>query len=412
MGSMTHAHPYDSITREQIEQYGSLKWTAYPGAAGAWIAEMDFGVAPAIREAYLSVDARDLYGYAPAELVADMQQATADFYRDSYGWNVDPAMIAPLPDVLAGLSAAINLFTPPGSKVVVPTPAYMPFLDLPTVAGREIVEVPLIRRLGAAQGEGSWEFDYQALDAALAAAGPDGTSGGLLIMCNPHNPIGKVYTREELARIAEIVDRHGAVVFNDEIHAPLVYAGNEHINYPTVSAAAAQHTVTATSHSKSFNTPGLKCAQLIFSNPAHLRIWEQKGTFLSKGASNPGLLCAVAAYRDSRDWLADTRDYLSGNIDALGELLAEHLPQVGYIRPQGTYLAFLDMSALGLPGSPQQFFLDNAHIALTDGRLCGVIGENHARLNLGTPRPILTQIIRDMAQAVRAAADMHTEQGA
>ena len=145
------------------------------------------------------------------------------------------------------------------------------------------------------------------------------------MLCNPHNPIGRVYTRAELEELSSIVEKHGARVFSDEIHAPLTFSGHTHVPYASINDTAANHTVTVTSHSKSFNTPGLKCAQIIFSNEADVATWDTHGMFTGKSAANPGLLAAVAAYRDSRDWLADTSAYLERNRDALPGLSLIHI---------------------------------------------------------------------------------------
>lgn len=395
-------HLYDDVSIESLVDKGSCKWSTYPGAIGAWTAEMDFGVAPAIRDTLTTLNDRDLYGYAPPALTRDMAAATSAFYSSRYGWDVNPDWVSAASDVLTAMSATLTFYTEPGHKLVIPTPAYMPFLTLPPIYGREFVEVPMERTAD------SWRMDYEAIDRALTTAGPGGTPGGLLVLCNPHNPIGRVYTREELTTLAEVVHRHGARVFSDEIHAPLTFPGHTHVPYASVSAEAAAHTITATSHSKSFNTPGLKCAQIIFSNEADSRKWKTAGQFVAKSASNPGLLAAVAAYRNSADWLADTLQYLDGNRAAMTQLVAHHLPKARYLAPEGTYLAWLDLTAYDLPGrhasdrpaNLQQFFIDNAQVALIDGKQCGSDYAGYVRVNMGTPRHILQQIVTRMGQAV------------
>lgn len=392
---------YDDITIDSLIEKGSFKWSAYPGTIGAWTAEMDFGVAPAIRATLEQLDASDLYGYSTPALIRDMAQATAQFYNDTYGWDVNPEWVSPVSDVLTGMQAVLSFYTEPGAKLVLPTPAYMPFLTMPKIHGREIVEVPMLRNeFGSGDAKPTWTMDFEAIDRALSTAGADGGSGGLLVLCNPHNPIGRVYTRGELEELSRIVEKHGARVFSDEIHAPLTFTGHTHVPYASVNDVAANHTVTVTSHSKSFNTPGLKCAQIIFSNEADFAIWGTHGMFTGKSAANPGLLAAVAAYRDSRDWLADTSAYLERNRDALPGLLERHLPKAVYQPPEGTYLAWIDLSAYDLGDDLTSFFVDRARASIIDGALCGEAGRGFIRLNMGTPLPILEEIVERLGAAV------------
>lgn len=378
-----------ALTREHLVERGSKKWSQFPGAIGAWIAEMDFGVAQPIRDALSELDARDLYGYLPAAVVDEMRRATADFYARRYGWEFAPDRVSGVADVLTGMGAVIDLYSEPGSAVIVPTPNYMPFFTVPGLHDRRVIEVPMVDGPG-----GQATFDLE----GIAKAFDDG--GGLLVMCNPHNPTGRVFTREELLGVAAVVEQKGGRVFSDEIHAPLTYAGFHHTPYASVSPEAAGHTVTVTSASKSFNTPGLKCAQIIFSNDADLQLWHTNGTFIADTASNAGVVGAVAAYNEGGQWLAETIEYLQGNRDALAEDLGELLPEVGYRKPQGTYVAWLDVSALDIPGNPQQFFLREAGVALTDGELCGAVGRGHVRFNMALPRPIMREAVENMARAL------------
>jgi cystathionine beta-lyase len=379
----------DRITADELRRRGSLKWTrGGPEVIGAFVAEMDFGAAPAIEDALREAIARADFGYQTERAIAEMAQACADWQRASYGWTVDPARIRPLPDVLKGLEAAITVFSRPGSPVILPTPAYMPFLTIPPWLGREIIQVPMV-----ASG-GRLVLDVDGIDAAFRAG------GHLLVLCNPCNPVGRVYTRDELAAVAEVVDRNGGRVFADEIHAPLIYTGGTHIPYATVSAAAAGHSVIATAASKGWNLPGLKCAQMILNNEADAAAWTEQGFFLEHGASTPGVRATIAAYRGGRAWLGEVVDYLDGSRQLLAELLAARLPAVGYRPPEGTYLAWLDCRALGIDGCAAEFFQAKAQVLLVDGAACGEAGAGHVRLNFATPRPILAEIVRRMADAV------------
>ena len=393
----------DQTTEDELRARGSQKWSrGGPGVIGAFVAEMDFGVAPPIEAALLDVIKRADYGYLTEHAVTEMAVACAAWQRDRYGWDVDPGRVRPLPDVITGLAAAITVFSRPGSPVILPTPAYMPFLTVPAGLGREIIQVPM------AAGDGRDVLDLDGIDAAFKRG------GHLLVLCNPCNPVGRVYGRDELTAVTEVVEANGGRVFADEIHAPLLYPGGTHVPYASLGAAAAAHTVTGTAASKGWNLPGLKCAQLLLSNDRDAATWAERGSAFEHGASTPGVRATTAAYRDGGPWLDDAVAYLDGSRALLARLLAEHLPEAGYQPPEGTYLAWLDCRALladagarpaggrALPAdvSPAEFFLAKARVMLTDGAACGEAGRGHVRLNFATPRPILAEIVRRLADAV------------
>ena len=379
-------------TREHMRQHGSVKWSLFPDCIGAFVAEMDFGTAPAVTAALQDAVATSQLGYLPERYRTGMAEACADWYRDTCGWGIPASRIHPLPDVIKGLEVAITDFSAPGSKVIVPTPAYMPFLSIPGFMGRELVQVPMH------ETERGWEFDYPALEAAFAAG------GGLLILSNPINPIGRVLRREELCRLAEIVDAYDGRVFADEIHAPIVYPGQVHIPYASISDIAAGHTITSISASKAWNIPGVKCAQVIISNDADAEVWQRIGFLAGHGASTLGVIANTAAYARGREWLTGVMDYLDGNRRLLGELLAEHLPGVRYTPPEGTYLAWLDFRAYGLAPELDIFFREQAKVAIVNGSACGEAGAGWVRLNFAMSRSLLSETVIAMANAVKAAS--------
>ncbi|MGH3209943.1 MAG: MalY/PatB family protein [Trebonia sp.] len=395
----------DQTTADELRARGSHKWSkGGPGVIGAFVAEMDFGVAPPIEAALLDVIKRADFGYLSDQAVAEMAVACAAWQRDRYGWDVDPGRVRPLPDVITGLAAAIRVFSRPGSPVILPTPAYMPFLTVPGSLDRQVIQVPM------ATDAGRYVLDLDGIDAAFKQG------GHLLVLCNPCNPVGRVYRRDELTAVTEVVEANGGRVFADEIHASLIYPGGTHVPYASLSAAAARHTVTGTAASKGWNLPGLKCAQLLLSNDRDAATWTERGSTFEHGASTPGLRATTAAYRSGGPWLDDAVAYLDGSRALLARLLAEHLPEVGHRSPEGTYLAWLDCRALfaGLGGGPPvgralpadvsaaEFFLAKARVMLTDGAACGAAGRGHVRLNFATPRPILAEIVRRLAGAVGA----------
>lgn len=384
------AHPFDSLSVDQLRQSGSLKWSAYPDSLGAWVAEMDFGTAPGVIEAAQKTLAHGLIGYAPNYLVADMQEATVQWLQERFSWGLEREQVRPLNSVISAFEAALFHFSPahrPDAPIVLLTPAYMPFVLAGTRFGRTSIEVSLL------QGPSGWELDWVAIEAALQG-------GALLVLVNPHNPLGKVYTREELLKISELVQKTGSRVFSDEIHAPLIFPGATHIPYASISEAAAEHSITAIAATKAFNIPGLKCAQLVLTNEADRDLWSAVGNVPEHAAANVGLAATTAAYRTGAGWLDGVIDYLDGSRSILGELIAEHLPQARYQPPQGTYLGWVDISRLDLSPSPAEFFLTEAQVSLVDGKACGKGSEGFVRLNFATPRPVLAGIIHRMGAAV------------
>ncbi|WP_322410867.1 MalY/PatB family protein [Microbacterium invictum] len=386
------AHPFDRMGRPELDRPESRKWSLRPGAIGAWVAEMDFGVAAPVTNALHRAIDEGTLGYLSPPLAAQLGEATAEWMRTEYGWDIDPQQVHAVSDVMAALGVAVTEYAPAGSPVIVPTPAYMPFLTyLPTI-GHPVVEVPGV------VVDGRWRHDLDRIDAAFAAG------ARTLILCNPHNPTGTVLTRAELSELAQIVERHGGRVFADEIHAPLRYDGVAHVPYASLSDATAAHTITGTSASKAWNLAGLKTAQLITSNDADQAAYRRFGFAVQHGAATLGVVAAIAAYRDGRGWLEDVIHYLDQERHDLQSLLAEHLPGARYRVPEATYIAWIDTAALDLPGPPAEFFRDHAGVVLTEGALLGQGYEDFVRIVFATPRPILADAVRAMGDAVRRGA--------
>ncbi len=368
---------------------GSYKWTAPgPDGFGAAVAEMDFGAAPAILDALAGLSADANFGYLPPFLADELAVACAEFQKRRYGWDVDPAVIHHVPDVIKALEIAITHFSRPGSPVILPTPAYMPFLIVPGFLGREIIQVQM------RDDDGFFTLDLDAIEDAFRAR------GHLLIFCNPYNPLGRVFTPQEMTQLAAVVDRHHGRVFADEIHGPLVYPGVRHIPYASTSDAAAAHSLTATSASKAWNLPGLKCAQVILTNEPDRQRWEEMGVFAAHGASNPGVVANIAAFRHGEAWLDEVLAYLDDSRHLLAGLIRRHLPHVRYRPPDGTYLAWLDCAAMDLPGSPGALVTDRARITVVDGPAFGAGGAGSFRFNFATPHPILTEMVERIAAAL------------
>jgi cysteine-S-conjugate beta-lyase len=381
--------PFDGVDIERLRERRSVKWTLYgPDVLAAWVAEMDFDVAPPVRAALLEAVAREDFGYPQADL-RELTAACAGFFANAYGWEVSPTRVFPVADVLTGIAGALDVFSPPACRVVVPTPAYPPFFEIIELGGREVAATPMV-----IEG-GRFALDCDAIDAELRAG------ARAVLLCSPHNPTGRVFDQAELARLAEIVDEHGARVVADEVHAPLVYPGHHHVPYATVSPGAGEHTVTITSASKAWNLAGLKCAQVVVTNHDDAARWRTLPVFQVPGPTPLGIAASTAAYRVGNEWLGQLIDYLDGNRQLLVGQLGAELPEVACVPPEATYLAWLDCTDLGVP-DPARFFLDHAQVALSDGPPFGTGNDTFVRLNFATSRALLERIVHAMAKAVRS----------
>jgi len=401
---MSLAQSFDATTIEQLRARGSTKWTTFPDAIGAFVAEMDFGTAPQVTAALLSAIEQNQMGYVPSHLIDALQRAYVDFAAYRYGWILRDDQVRPVPDVLGACEGVMRLLVPPDAVIVLPTPAYMPFRPLLRHLGRKIIEVPMIF-------DGTrWVNDLAGIEAAFSAG------ASWLVLVNPHNPTGRVFTRTELEALADIVERHDGRVFADEIHAPLVYPSDKpnaprHIPYASLSPTTAAHTVTATSASKAWNLPGLKAAELILTNDDDLETWLAHGSWVEHLTSTLGIEGQIAAYNEGEDWLSEVLEYLAGNRELVADFLAERLPRVRFAPPEGTYLTWLDLRDYQLfddegRDRPAAWLREHAGVALTEGHECSPAGDGFARLNIATPRPILRQALEQIAAALdgRAAA--------
>lgn len=381
MSSLPH-HPWDDIGIETLRARGSMKWTRFPDTLPGFVAEMDFPLAQAIAEAlHRAVDA-PLLGYLPEPTKQEMKEATAEFLASRYGWEVDADHVFLTADVLSAYEVTLRAFATPGSTVIVPTPAYMPFLSLTEMLGHPVIQVPMVNI------DGRPSMDLERIAKELAAGAE------LVVLCNPHNPLGLVYSDRELLALADVVDQAGALVFSDEIHAPLTLFGHSHIPYASLNETTAAHTVTSTSASKAWNLPGLKAAQLVTSNPAHYEALKKIEFTVSHGASTLGVIATTAAFRDGSEWLNEAREYIEGSAREFADAVAA-LPGASFRQLEGTYIAWLDASNvdIGEHNSPAHFFAKEAGVSVTDGAMCGEAGVGHIRIILATPRPILREMV-------------------
>ena len=364
----------------------SFKWRTYPpDVLPAFVAEMDFDPAAEIKDA---IRARLVAGDLGYPHVGELGEAFADYAAARLGWSPDPGLVFAIPDVMTGIAEVITAITEPGAGVVINPPVYAPFFFRLELAGRRIVEAPL-----AAGENGSYDLDLDALDQALSLPGT-----GAYLLCNPHNPLGRVWSAEQLIEVAEVCDRRGVPVLVDEIHAPLVLSGARHVPFHTIDHPAARRAVVFTSASKGWNIPGLKCGIAVAGDQAAAGVLTARWEALL--ASHIGLHATVAALRLARLWLDTAVAQIEANTGLLTDLLAKHLPAVRYRPPQASFLAWIDCHELGLGPDPAAAFLNAGRVALTPGPDFGRQGQGFARLNIGTSPELITEAVRRMAAAL------------
>lgn len=376
----------DAQTMDDLRARGGLKWTSVPpGAIGAGVAEMDLPLAPAIVAALHGAVDRGVTGYLPPALATGVAEATAA-WQSRYRWRIDPADVHPVSSVVSGFRIVLEHLTDPRAPVVLPVPAYMPFLMVPAMAGRELVTVPM--RIVEDGRRGRYEFDLPAIAAAL-------TPGAVFVLTNPHNPTGRVFTDDELLAVAEVVDAAEATVFADEIHAPLTMPGFTHRPYAALSGSTAAHTIGGTSASKGWNIPGLGCGQLILTSDHARDAWERLDPFTRHGGGvTPfGAIATIAAYTDGAGHLAAAVDYLAAGRDVFEAELARTLPAARMYPLEGTYLAWLDLR--GVPADPASVG-ERVGVYGVDGTACGMPG--FLRANLAMPHHLLLETARRLGQ--------------
>ncbi len=383
---------FDAADLAMVRSRGGAKWSKYgPEVLAAWVADMDFPPAPPVSAAINDVLARGALGYPWLMEDNPVARGFAEWTRRRYGWEIDPEMVVTTVDVLQPIQALINLFSEPGDGVVLQTPIYPPFHAAITEVGRVIVE----NRLGSATD--GYPMDVDGL-AALTAAPGDRTR--IVLLCNPHNPSGRVFRREELEALGTLAVERGWLVISDEIHADLLHPGSTHLPFASLSPAVAARTVTVTSSTKTFNIAGLRLAVAHFGSPELLERYRSISRFMLGGANIMGVAASLAAWRDGERWLEGLNDYLTANRQLVMEAVAT-MRGLTTVAPEATYLAWLDCRELlatrGVANAAA-FFLEHG-VGLNDGADFGTVGEGFVRLNFATSRDILGRILAAMTRA-------------
>jgi len=377
-----NADPLESLRRRTSEKWGTFPADVLP----MFVAEMDFPLAPEIKAALQeAVEAGDTGYVNPHDTGA--AAAFAGFARDAWGWSPQVQRMGITTDVSVVIVESLRRLIPAGAGVIITPPVYPPFFDLVPEAGGTVVQVPLL-------DDGSaYALDLGGIDRALAA----GARGVLL--CNPHNPVGLVHSREQLVELSVIVARHGGFVVSDEIHAPLTHSGHAFTPYLTVSDAARDHGIAAGSGSKAFNLAGLKAAFFVAESDRMTKLITSLPEEVTFRAGLFGLIATREGFARGRGWLRATVAAIEHNVTVLEDQLAASLPAVRLRRPDASYLAWLDMSALGWGDDPAQFALQHAKVALSHGPAFGPQGTGHARMNVACAPETIIEAVTRLARA-------------
>ncbi len=370
----------------------SYKWDSAPeGVLPMWVADMDFRTAPAIIDALQKRVAHGIFGYT--RVPDAYYDAVTSWFSRRHGWNIDREWIIYTSGVVPAVSAVIKALTVPGDKVIVQTPVYNCFFSSIRNNSCEIVSNPLRRTAD------TYEMDFDALE--RCAADP---RAKVMLLCNPHNPAGRVWTPDELTRLGNICLRNGVTVVADEIHCELVYQGFKYTPFASLSDAFLHRSVTCVSPSKAFNIAGLQIANIVaFDNDLRSRI--DKAININEVCDvNPfGVAATIAAYNEGEEWLNQLVDYLHGNYEAMAEFCRCELPEFPITRLEGTYLVWMDCSSLGMPSDAlEHALLDDARLWLNAGTMYGAEGEGYMRWNIACPRSVMLDGLNRFLNFVRS----------
>jgi cysteine-S-conjugate beta-lyase len=369
----------------------SAKWTYYGDEAlPLWVADMDFAIPEPVQKALRERIDHGVFGYTMDS--PELRATIAKRMDQRYSWQITPENVWILPGLVTGMNTVCHAVGKQGDSVVTFTPIYPPFLTAPVLSGRTLQTAPMA--LKRDNGVLRYEVDAAALEAAITP------STKMFMLCNPHNPVGRVYSRAELEAIADVCLRHDLIICADEIHSDLVMSGQTHIPIASLSPEIAQRTITLIAPSKTFNIAGLYCGAVIAQDPELLRHVKAAAAGIVPNVNVLGYTAALAAYQHGQQWLDELLVYLESNRDFLMDYMAEHFPQVSLTKPEGTYLGWMDWNAYNLPESPYQFFLDEAKVAFNDGAAFGEGGVGFVRVNYACPRATLIEALEQVRAAV------------
>lgn len=364
------------------ERYGR------PDLIAAWVADMDFATPSFIIDALKKRLEHPIFGYTAEP--ADYRPAIIDWERNLHGWEIDPEWLSYIPGIVKGIGMVLNVFTKPGDDVVIMPPVYHPFRLVPEGNGRKVVNIPMIE-----DENHRYHVDYAAFEKL-------DTKGGVLIFSNPHNPSGRMWSKEELQKVAEISRKKNLLVISDEIHADMALWGNKHIPFATVSDDAAQNSITFCAPSKTFNIPGIVSSFSVIPNKDirdRFYGWLEASEFNAPPMMSP--IATIAAYRKGDEWRKEMLAYIEDNIRFVEDYCEKNIPGVRALRPEASFLVWLDCRELGLSHDELiDLFVNKARVALNDGAMFGKEGDGLMRLNVASPRSVMEEVMNRIKEAV------------
>ncbi|HHU61203.1 MAG: MalY/PatB family protein [Bacillota bacterium] len=386
-------NPFDQVIDRKNTH--SIKWDGLPELFGEddlipmWVADMDFKAPKEVVQAVTQRATHGIYGYE-----GDYQgyvQAFSSWLEKQFAWSVDGELIRHSPGVVLGLVISIRALTEPGERIVIQPPVYTPFFKVVSDNDRVIVENPLILE------DGHFTMNFKELEEIFKSGVKT------MILCSPHNPVGRVWTKEELNNLARLVTQYEVTLLADEIWSDLIFKGHQHTPIASLSPEIAQRTLTFMGPSKTFNVAGFYLANIIIPNETFRRRFTAQIKALSLEQLNLfGIVAGEAAYKHGEEWLNNLMNYLEGNVEYVIARLATVAPQIKVFRPEGTYVLWLDCRSLGIPYDQlNQFFVKNAGLALTDGQIFGSGGQGFQRMNIGCPRALIEEALEGIEKALK-----------
>lgn len=382
---------FDEIHDRRIP--GDIKYTHVEGVKDLipmWIADMDFRCPPAIGEAMREASKREIFGYmAPDD---EYFGAVAGWYERRFGWKIGKEEILPMPGVVFGIATVIKALTEPGDKVLICEPVYYPFREMIEQNGRTAEVSELLLK------DGHYEIDFDDFEKKISS-----DEVKLFILCSPHNPVSRVWTRDELTRIADICLKYRVPIVSDEIHSDLVYSGNKHIPTALISDELADNMVTCTAPTKTFNMAGIQASNVIIKNKEiRKKVYQAMTATGYFEPNNMGIAALKAAYNQGEEWLTELLKYLETNIELVRTKLAETDGKIKLIEPEGTYLLWLDCRELGMEDKElDDFFLYKTGIRFDAGTMFGNAGSGFTRMNIACPEVTLREALDRIVNAVK-----------
>jgi cystathionine beta-lyase len=361
------------------------------GILPLWVADMDFQAPPAVIEALMKTARHGIFGYSEGK--QGYFDALKKWYADQFGWVVERNWLVKTPGVVFAICAAMRALTQKGDAVLLQRPVYYPFSESIVKNGRTLVNNPLVYE------SGMYHIDFEDFEDKIIR-----NNVKLFILCSPHNPVSRVWTKEELVRMGNICVKHSVIIVSDEIHADFVYEENRHLVFADLKPDFQNTTITCTAPSKTFNLAGLQVSNIFIPNAEIRRAFQDEIDKTGYSQLNAmGLAACQAAYEKGGPWLAELKEYLAGNLELVRSFLKERLEMIKLVEPQGTYLIWLDCRGLGLTGDKLEHFMTNkAKLWLDGGEMFGPEGKGFERINIACPRSTLEKALRQLEQAVKA----------